>query len=97
MSYIDKEKLLTGLLTDNPKDVPGYIATFPSIKSITPKTAEWIPCELDFQGKSSKFICAECGQLVTFGEPVKACPHKFCLNCGSKMKNKRNRNEAIFQ
>ncbi len=96
MSYIDKEKLIENLVHDSPKDVVGYIATFPSEKYLPPKVSEWIPCELDFQGKSAKFICADCGQLITFPEPVKTCSHKFCLSCGAKMKNKQSRNEAVF-
>lgn len=96
MSYIDKNKLIENIIRDTPKDIIGYISTFPSEKTLPTKTAEWIACELTPDGKSKKFICSDCGQLITFPAPVKTCTHKFCLSCGRKMKNKRQRNEEVF-
>lgn len=70
MPYIEKNELLNGIYSDNPKDVMLYIARFPTADVVKRKRGKWIDMD-------DHVICSCCG-ATHYGADKNYCP-----NCGA--------------
>lgn len=83
MPYIEKNELLNGIYSDNPKDVMLYIARFPTADVVERKKGKWNLVE--YPDGYYHTECSECGceysENVYFDHDA-----KFCPSCGADMR-----------
>jgi hypothetical protein len=84
--YIDADRLLAGIYSDNPKDVMLYIATFPAADVAEVRRGRWEEL-MEHRGAGGIlggkdicvwYACSECGEqsdIMTY----------CCPNCGARM------------
>ena len=75
MGLIDKEALLEGIYSNNPKDVMKYIANFPEEGHPDFDIGKW---EEDYAVERF-YVCPDCGCMSEL-------PTAFCASCGKQMR-----------
>ena len=61
--YIDKNDLLNGIYSENPKDIMQYIAVFPTADVPERNLARWIPCSERLPEHGQKVLCCDDGRI----------------------------------
>lgn len=88
MPYIEKNELLSGIYSDNPKDVMLYIARFPTADVVERKRGKWIDAK-PMSGRVGK-VCSACGNEAYWDSDYGQQLFDWCPYCGADCRGNRD-------